>query len=99
VVKRWRLDGLYHDAQARKERGTQPRRRKLPPLKVVMCPDCGVYPKYAPHICSKALANEQGTPARITEGLEDLLVRNPAPDGSPSREPTGIYRIVEQKDK
>ena len=29
-----------------------------------------------------------------TENLSDMLVRNPAPDGSPSREPTGVYRII-----
>lgn len=28
------------------------------------------------------------------EGLTDLAVRNPAPDASPSRAPTGTYRVV-----
>lgn len=35
-----------------------------------------------------------GSPARLTENQSDMLVRNPAPDGSPSREPTGTYRII-----
>jgi hypothetical protein len=29
-----------------------------------------------------------------TENLSDMVVRNPAPDGSPSREPNGMYRII-----
>lgn len=37
---------------------------------------------------------EYGSPARVTEDLSDMLVRNPAPNGSPSREPMGIYRII-----
>jgi len=39
-------------------------------------------------------APREGSPARLTDGLSDMLVRNPAPDGSPSREPTGMYRII-----
>ena len=35
-----------------------------------------------------------GSSPRVTENLSDMLVRNPAPDASPSREPTGIYRII-----
>jgi hypothetical protein len=27
--------------------------------------------------------------------LSDMAVRNPAPNASPSREPTGVYRIVD----
>lgn len=34
------------------------------------------------------------SPTQKTEDLSDMGVRNPAPDASPSREPTGIYRII-----
>jgi len=39
-------------------------------------------------------APKQGSPARVTENLSDMVVRNPAPDGSPTREPAGTYRII-----
>jgi hypothetical protein len=42
----------------------------------------------------QAAAPVQGSPARLTDSLSDMVRRNPAPDGSPSREPTGIYRII-----
>lgn len=35
-----------------------------------------------------------GSPARLTDNMSDMLIRNPAPDGSPSREPVGTYRII-----
>jgi hypothetical protein len=41
-----------------------------------------------------AAAQGGGSPARLTESLSDMLVRSPAPDGSPSREPAGTYRII-----
>ena len=34
----------------------------------------------------------------ITARLGDMLVRNPAPDASPSREPIGIHRVVKLGD-
>jgi hypothetical protein len=33
--------------------------------------------------------------AQIADRLSDMATRNPAPDGSPSRQPTGTYRIIE----
>jgi hypothetical protein len=43
----------------------------------------------------------QSSAARVSEtqsrDVSDMLVRNPAPDGTPSREPTGVYRIVPPK--
>jgi hypothetical protein len=33
--------------------------------------------------------------ARASVKLEDMVVRNPSPDASPSRQPSGKYRIIE----
>jgi len=43
---------------------------------------------------SEPAAVQGGSPARLTDNLSDMLIRNPAPDGSPSREPAGTYRII-----
>lgn len=43
---------------------------------------------------SEPATPQGGSPAHLTDDFSDMLIRNPAPDGSPSRQPSGTYRIV-----
>ncbi len=51
-------------------------------------------PRHVVTTRAAAAAAADASPGRLSENLSDMLVRNPAPDGSPTREPTGTYRII-----